>query len=89
MLAIQTLIAQNTTVAYLPQNSAALLAPALAGVHKFQFTISAAHGLIYQVQFTTNLLSANWISSGNVTNSSGNFLFTDLTATNPIRLVVS
>jgi internalin A len=84
-LAIQTLVAQNTTVAYLPQNSAALLAPALAGVHTFQFSISSLRGLTYQVQFTTNLLAAHWISLGNLTNTSGGFLFTDSTATNPIR----
>jgi internalin A len=84
-IAIQTLIAQNTTVADLPQNSLALLVPTLAGVHSFRFTISSPPGLTYQVQFTTNLVPSHWLPLGNVTNIGGSFLFTDSTATNPIR----
>ena len=84
-IAIQTLVAQNITVADLPQNSLALLVPTLAGVHSFRFTISSPPGLTYQVQFTTNLAPSHWLSLGNVTNIGGSFLFTDSTATNPIR----
>jgi hypothetical protein len=67
---------------YLPQNIASLLSPSRTGSHQFEFNISSVPGLVYQVQLSTNLSGADWISLGNVTNVSGTMLFTNSTATN-------
>lgn len=84
-VAIQTLTSQNTTVATVPQNSALISAVAVGGVHNIHFTINGPPASVWQVQFSTNLLATQWVSLGNVTNTTGSVLFTDPAATNSIR----
>ena len=82
---VQIFLSRSVAVTYLPQNIAVIYSPLRTGSHQFQFSISSAPGLVYQIQLSTNITSANWISLGNVTNASGTMTFTNASATNTLQ----
>jgi Leucine-rich repeat (LRR) protein len=83
---IQQLQNQSVAVDYIPQQSLTrptLSAPLQLGVNQFQFTISSPPALVYQVQWSADLI--HWTPLTTVTNTAGLLQFTDPSPSLPAK----